>query len=163
MTGAELAATLASLLGRRGETLAIAEASAGGRASSLLTAIPGSSAWFVGGVVAYSNSAKTRLLGVSPEELATAGAVSPEGALALARGARAVLGASWGAAETGIAGPRSGRRSAKPPGLAYVAVVGEVDGHRVERVREVETGLDDRAANQAAFAEALVKLVVECL
>jgi len=156
-------ADIARGLAERGETLAVVEASAGGLACSRLTAIPGSSRWFLGGVVAYSARAKERWLGLGPEALPGTGVVSPEAAVALARAVRQALGATWGAAETGIAGPQVGRRSSKPTGLGYVAVVGEAGGAPVERVAEVATGLDDRGANQAAFAEALLALLAQCV
>jgi len=110
---------------------------------------------FKGGIVAYSNAAKAELLGVSPELIATAGAVSPEVARAMARGARRLFGADWGVAETGIAGPQTGRRSPKPAGLAYLAVSGPV-----ERVVEVRTGRGRRAANRRAFARAALGLLL---
>ncbi|MER3405989.1 MAG: competence protein ComA, partial [Chloroflexota bacterium] len=83
-------------------TLAVAESACGGLLSHLLTNLPGSSAWFVGGVVAYSNQAKLTLLGIPQDVLAAAGAVSPACALAMARGALTRLGTHWGIAETGI-------------------------------------------------------------
>ena len=152
---------IAERLTARGETLAVAESAAGGLVCLRITAQPGSSAWFLGGVVAYSNLAKERWLGIGAEALRATGAVSPAAALALARAVREALGATWGAAETGIAGPQVGRRSAKPAGLAYLAVVGDVGGRPVERVVERSTGLDDRRANQEAFAEALLQLLLE--
>jgi nicotinamide-nucleotide amidase len=143
----------------RGETLALVETSGGGVASAALTAIVGSSAWFLGGVVAYSALARERWLGLTPAQLGAAGVVSGETALALARAARESLGATWGAAETGIAGPQTGRRSAKPVGLAYVAISGGRGDHLVERVVEVRAGRDDRAFNQRFFAAAVLDLI----
>lgn len=144
-------------------SLAIVETSAGGVVSARLTAIPGSSAWFAGGAVVYSAAARSGWLGVGVEATSAPGVVSGETALALARAARASLGTTWAAAETGIAGPQTGRRSAKPVGLVYVAVVGEIDGRSIERVAEAETGLDEREANRAAFADALLGLLLACL
>ena len=152
---------IARKLAERAETLVVVETSAGGLVSSHLTAIPGSSTWFVGGVVAYSSAARQRWLDVPEENTQRVGAVSAEAALALARAGRDRLGASWGAAETGIAGPQAGRRSAKPVGLAYVAVVGTIQGQAVERVVEVATGLGEREAKRGAFATALLHLLLE--
>jgi len=141
-----------SLLIARRETVAVAETTAGGLLASLL-AVPPAPSPFVGGVIAYGQTAKTVLLGMSTEELAE-GAVSPMLALALARAACQTFHATWGVAETGIAGPQLGRRSHKPAGLAYVAVVGPV-----ERCEEVLTGRDDRMENQRAFAAAVLSLL----
>lgn len=153
-----LVARIAEALLRRRETLAVAESAAGGRLGDLLTDRPGSSAWFCGGILPYSNAGKQRVAGLSPEALAEHGAVSPETAIALADSARRLYGATWGIGETGIAGPQTGRRSSKPAGLAYVAVVGP-NGKR--RVREVNTGFDGRAANKQAFALAALGLLAE--
>jgi PncC family amidohydrolase len=152
-------AAIAERLRARHETLAVAESACGGLLSHLLTNLPGSSAWFAGGVVAYSNQAKLALLGIPQDVLATAGAVSPTCALAMARGAQARLGTHWGIAETGIAGPQAGRRSAKPAGLAYIALYGP----GIERVTEVQTGRDERVANKEAFARAALELLLAAL
>ncbi len=156
---AAIVAAIADHLRARHETLAVAESACGGLLSHLLTNLPGSSAWFAGAVVAYSNRAKCILLGVPQELLTTAGAVSPACALAMARGAQTRLETDWGIAETGIAGPQAGRRSAKPAGLAYVAVCGP----GIERVTEVRSGLDERAANKEAFARAALDLLLAVL
>lgn len=154
---------IASQLVAAQQTLAVAESAAGGLVCHRITAVPGSSSWFLGGVVVYSSLAKERWLGIGREALRATGAVSPEAVLTLARAVRRVLGSTWGIAETGIAGPQTGRRSAKPAGLAYLAAVGEVGGRQIESVVEVSTGSDDRSANRAAFAEALLRLLLDCL
>ena len=154
-----LAAQIAAALTDRRQSLAVAEASAGGRLSVALTGIPGSSAWFLGGAVVYSALAKEALLGITASDLVTTGVVDPAAALLLARAARARLQASWGVAETGVAGPQGGRRSRKPAGLAYVAVVGP----SLEEVRELQTGRDDRGSNQQAFADGALSLLAELL
>ena len=110
----------AALLARK-QTLATAESCTGGLVGALLTGLPGSSAWYLGGVVAYANDLKIRLLGVPPELLAAHGAVSLESARAMAAGARAATGADFAVAITGIAGP-SGGTPEKPVGLVYVGV-----------------------------------------
>lgn len=110
-----------ALLAERGLTLAIAESCTGGLAAELVTRIPGSSRYFLGGVVAYANSAKTALLGVPPELVATHGAVSAEVARAMAEGVRDRMGADLGLAFTGIAGPDGGTEQ-KPVGLVHWAL-----------------------------------------
>lgn len=115
-----LAGVLGALLRDRGLTLATAESCTGGLVAKRLTDHPGSSDFFVGGVVTYSDALKTRLLGVEPAFLKEHGAVSEEVALAMARGARERLGAECSIATTGIAGPTGGSAE-KPVGLVYVA------------------------------------------
>ena len=112
---------LATALLARRQTLATAESCTGGLVGAALTGLPGSSAWYLGGVVAYANELKIRLLGVPAEILAAHGAVSLETARAMAEGARAATGADFAVAITGIAGP-SGGTPEKPVGLVYVGV-----------------------------------------
>ena len=102
-------------------TVACAESCTGGLLSKRITDIPGASAVFPGTAVTYSNEAKIRMLGVSPDTLAAHGAVSAETAREMAAGVRAAFGADFGVAVTGIAGPASDD-SAKPVGLVYVAL-----------------------------------------
>jgi nicotinamide-nucleotide amidase len=111
-------------------TVAAAESLTGGNVSARITAISGSSAYFLGGIVAYSNEAKASLLGVSEETLATRGAVSAECAREMAEGARRAFGAEIAVATTGIAGP-SGATERKPVGLVYIALAGQ-DGVTTE-------------------------------
>jgi len=118
-----LAEAVARRLGQRGETLATAESVTGGLLASLLTDVPGSSAWFLGGAVAYSVGHKTRQLGLDPELVARAGHVSPEVSRAMARQARALHGATWGLATTGWAGPDGGRPG-EEAGLVHLALEG---------------------------------------
>src|SRR5688500_1054707 len=96
-----LAQTAAEILIKRGETVAVGESSAGGRSSAALLAVGGASAYFRGGVVAYTHDAKSRLLGVTPDEMAQQRAATPGHALVLARAARRCLDATWGIGETG--------------------------------------------------------------
>ena len=122
-TGPTPDALVASALVDRGWTVAVGESCTGGLLTARLTAAPGSSAWVVGGVAAYANSAKEKLLGVPAATLAAAGAVSPEVALVLAEGARDRFGADLGIGVTGIAGPGGGTAD-KPVGTVHLAVVG---------------------------------------
>jgi nicotinamide-nucleotide amidase len=121
--------------------------------SHRVTNVPGSSAYFLGGLVTYANEAKQVLLGVQEETLRTYGAVSGETAREMARGARAGLGADVAIAVTGIAGPTGGSPE-KPVGLTYVALAAE-DAEWCQRF--VSTG--DRLANKEASAEAALQLV----
>jgi nicotinamide-nucleotide amidase len=112
----------------RGLTVATAESCTGGLVAARLTSVPGSSDVFVGGIVAYSNEVKTSELGVPVEVLEAHGAVSAETAAAMARGARAALGADVAVSVTGIAGPGGGTPE-KPVGLVYLCASGP-DGER---------------------------------
>ena len=112
---------IALALAAQGRTLATAESCTGGLIGALLTDLPGSSAWYLGGVVTYSNDLKKIFLGVSTETLTTQGAVSRETAQAMVEGAREKTGADLAVAITGIAGPAGGSPE-KPVGLVYIAV-----------------------------------------
>jgi nicotinamide-nucleotide amidase len=116
-----LEAAVVQLLIQRGQTAACAESCTGGGLGARLTAVPGSSAAFLGGVISYSNEAKTNLLGVPVELLQTHGAVSAPVAEAMARGARERLGADYAVSITGVAGPDGGTAE-KPVGLVYIGV-----------------------------------------
>jgi nicotinamide-nucleotide amidase len=120
-TGESLEEVVGRLLKKRNKTLAVAESCSGGLISHLLTNVPGSSAYFLEGMIVYSNAAKIDLLSVPPKLIETHGAVSPETAKAMARGARKRARADIGLATTGIAGP-SGGTPDKPVGLVYVAL-----------------------------------------
>lgn len=120
-------------LAERGLTLAIAESCTGGLAAELLTRIPGSSRYFLGGVVVYANSAKTALLGVPTELIAAHGAVSAQVARAMAEGVRARLDADLGLAFTGVAGPDGGTEQ-KPVGLVHWALAQASGTEQRERV-----------------------------
>ena len=108
-------------LKERGQTVSTAESCTGGLVAQRITDIAGSSAVFAGGVVAYSNAAKTDLVSVPAELIASVGAVSAEVAQALAEGARTRFGTTYGVGVTGIAGPDGGTTE-KPVGLVYIAV-----------------------------------------
>ncbi|MBI4679276.1 MAG: CinA family nicotinamide mononucleotide deamidase-related protein [Elusimicrobia bacterium] len=121
------------LLARR-LTLAVAESCTGGMIGARLTDVPGSSAYFRGGVVAYSDDLKKGLLGVDPARLARHGAVSEECCREMAEGVRRASGSSVGLSATGIAGPSGGTR-AKPVGLVFIGVSGPGPGTKVHALR----------------------------
>jgi nicotinamide-nucleotide amidase len=123
--GEQVEHLIAQALTARGERLAVAESCTGGGLGARLTTLPGASAWFDGGIIAYSNDVKMRLLHVAREVLAVHGAVSPECAAAMADGARTVSGAQWGVSITGIAGPDGGSVD-KPVGTVCIGVAGPV-------------------------------------
>lgn len=132
----EVAADLkavARVLHRNKRTIALAESCTGGLLSKMLTDLPGSSAYFTEGIVAYSNSAKQRLLGVNAALIEAHGAVSREVAAAMAEGCRQRSAADYAVSTTGIAGPRGGT-AAKPVGLVYVGVA-DAAGHEVFELR----------------------------
>ncbi|TFG55711.1 MAG: CinA family protein [Methanomassiliicoccus sp.] len=112
---------LLNALKRKRLTIAVAESCTGGRICDKLTNVPGSSDVFLGGVVAYSNDSKVKLLGVSLEVLGTHGAVSSECAAEMAAGVRKAFGADVGISVTGIAGPGGGSET-KPVGLVFIGL-----------------------------------------
>ena len=136
-------------------TVAAAESCTGGLVADAITDISGSSGYFLGSIVAYSNEAKTALLGVLPEVLAAHGAVSAQVARAMAIGARDRLGARLGVSITGVAGPTGGTAD-KPIGLTYVGIA-DADDVDVRRF----TWSGDRSANKIASAEAALELLLE--
>ncbi len=143
------------MLAARSLTLAVAEGDTGGALLASLTAVAGSSAVVLGGVVAYHDALKVSLLGVGPELLQQHGAVSAEAASAMATGVRRVTRADFGLATTGIAGP-AGATLAKPVGLAYVAAA---DGAR--SLVRMHRWQGDRASNRTQSAEAALALLLE--
>ncbi|MEL7061801.1 MAG: competence/damage-inducible protein A [Acidobacteriota bacterium] len=126
-TDASLEEVVGRLLGARGATLAVAESCTGGLIGERVTRVAGSSAWFLGGGITYSNQLKMELLGVSGDELARHGAVSQPVAEAMAHGARQRFGSDLSLAVTGIAGPGGGSAE-KPVGLVHVALAGPTTG-----------------------------------
>ena len=111
-----------ALLRERSATVATAESLTGGRLAAALTAVPGASQTYVGGVVAYATSMKQDVLGVPREVLAMHGVVSSECAVAMARGVVAVTGAAYAVSTTGVAGPDP--QDGHPPGTVHVGLVG---------------------------------------
>ena len=116
-----LASVVGDLLKQRGQTLAIAESCTGGLLGEMITETAGSSAYFVGGIVSYSNQVKTEVLGVSLESLQEYGAVSAVVAEQMALGAQRLLKSHWSLSITGIAGP-GGATPNKPVGLVYIGL-----------------------------------------
>jgi nicotinamide-nucleotide amidase len=121
--GETLASVVGNLLRLSGTSLSVAESCTGGGVGQMLTEIPGSSDYFWGGVIAYDNSVKVRLLGVDPGDLDQFGAVSPVVAQKMAIGVKNSLGTTWGLSITGIAGPTGGSET-KPIGLVYIGLSG---------------------------------------
>jgi nicotinamide-nucleotide amidase len=139
----------------RGLTVALAESCTGGLVASTITEVAGSSGYFRGGVVSYSNEAKIEVLNVPRASLEAHGAVSAQVAKAMAAGARARFDSALAASVTGVAGPDGGSPE-KPVGLTYV---GLADGSAVEVRRFTFAG--DRAANREAAARAALEWLIE--
>lgn len=129
--GAALEQIVGEALAARGETLALAESCTGGLVAERITAVPGASAYFLGGVVSYANEAKVELLGVAEATIEAHGAVSEETAREMAAGARERFGATYALAITGVAGP-SGGTAEKPVGTACFALA-DAEGVTSER------------------------------
>jgi nicotinamide-nucleotide amidase len=153
----ELGAAVGALLKQRGQTLAIAESSAGGLINAALVAVPGASAYYLGGVVVYTLAGREALLGITAQDMAGMRSASEPYAQLLARRVRQKLGATWGLAETGASGP-AGNRYGDAPGHACIAVAGPV-----EAVITVATGSAEREANMWRFARRAVELLESCL
>jgi len=152
-----LAARVAERLIARGETIAISESSAGGLISAALLAVPGASAYFLGGAVVYTGVARQALLGITPEDLVGMRPASEPYAALLARTVRTKFSASWGLAETGATGP-AGNRYGDAAGHACLAIDGPIT-----QTRTLETGSPDRAANMRAFAAAALQMLESAL
>jgi PncC family amidohydrolase len=152
-----LAAACGRALGARGLRLVVAESCTGGLLGHLLTEIPGSSAWFLGGVQAYADSVKTGLLRVPPALIVEQGAVSAACVLAMAEGALRALGGEVALAVSGVAGPGGGT-AAKPVGTVFIGLVG-LGAPRV--AHHVWAG--DRTENKIASARAALALLLELL
>ncbi len=155
--GATLEEQIGERLKFRGQGLATAESCSGGLIAHRITNVPGSSAYFLGGVVSYSNDAKVSLLGVTPHTLQTHGAVSEAVAREMAEGARERFAADYTVACTGIAGPTGGTAE-KPVGLVYIGAAGP-GGTRVERCQFN----GDRMSIKEQTADRALRMVLEAL
>ena len=141
----DLAAEIASLLTQRGETVAVAETTAGGLVSAALLSVAGASRYYVGGGVVYTLNSRIALAGVPAEQYANYRGTTPEMLVSLAESMRQRLEATWCIAESGLAGPTGGGSGA-PPGRTTIAVAGPVT-----RTQVIDTGVSDREANMVEF------------
>lgn len=148
---ADAPALVASLISR-GVSVATAESLTGGQLAALFTAVPGASACFVGGVVAYASEVKVSVLGVSPSVIESYGAVSAECAAEMASGVRSLLSTTYALATTGVAGPDS--QEGHPAGHVWVACAGP--GGVETRLLSLE---GDRAAVQSASCRAALSVL----
>jgi nicotinamide-nucleotide amidase len=151
----ELAARVGERCLAAAARIATVESCTGGLIGHVLTEVPGSSAYYLGGFVTYSDDAKRAMVGVPAEVLAAHGAVSAQTAMAMATGGRERTGADLGVSVTGIAGPDGGT-AAKPVGLTYVAVA-DAGGGEVRRF----AWSGSREENKRSSAQAALELVLE--
>jgi nicotinamide-nucleotide amidase len=156
-TLASMAETVGALLRARGETIAVSESSTGGLIAAALLAVPGASAYFIGGGVLYTHQAREALLQVRLADHPGMRASTEPYALLCASAVREHLGATWGLGETGAAGP-SGNRYGDPPGHSCIAVTGPRT-----RVVTLSTGQAEREANMWRFARAALALLEETM
>lgn len=152
-----IAEKIAARLIERHETIAVAESSTGGLIAAALLAIPGASAYFVGGAVVYTRTARAALLGIGNADMEGLRASTETYALMIARRARERHGASWGLGETGASGP-TGNRYGDSAGHSCVAIAGPI-----ERAITMETGSADRRANMDAFAKRALDLLYDAI
>ena len=152
-----LAAPVGALLKQTQQSVAVSESSCGGLISATLVAIPGASAYYVGGAVVYTRVGQRGLLQVPDPAMEGIRASSEPYALLNARAVRESLGTTWALSETGASGP-TGNRYGDSYGHACIAVAGPV-----ERAITVETGDPDREANMWVFAKAALDLLEQCV
>jgi nicotinamide-nucleotide amidase len=152
-----LAEKIGEVLKARRETIGVAESSSGGLISSALLAIPGASAYYLGGAVVYTLQSRRVLLDLPDSAFAGLRGLTEQLALVLARGARQRFATTWSISEVGAAGP-TGSRYGDPPGTSCIAVAGPI-----ERGLVIHTGNPDRVANMRAFAAKALELLSECL
>jgi PncC family amidohydrolase len=152
-----LAEKIAASLIARKQTIAIAESSTGGLVAATLLAVPGASAYFLGGAVVYTKCSRAALLGIGDAEMKGLRPATEDYALLIARIVRERHSATWGFGETGAAGP-SGNRYGDPAGHTCMAVAGPT-----ERAITLRTGNADRLANMDAFAKRSLELLVDVI
>jgi nicotinamide-nucleotide amidase len=153
-----LAEAIAKRLIERGETVAVAESSTGGLIAAALLAVPGASAYFVGGAVVYTYKSRAALLGIGEADMAGMRPSTEPYALLFARRMREKHDTTWAIGETGATGP-SGNRYGDAAGHSCIAVVGPA----FERVITLETGSADRQANMEAFARRALEFLAEAI
>ena len=139
------------------QTIAIAESSTGGLVAAALLAVPGASAYFVGGAVVYTKASRAALLGIGDAEMQGMRPATEQYSLLIARRVRERHGATWGFGETGAAGP-SGNRYGDAAGHTCMAIAGPI-----ERAITLQTGSADRLANMDMFTERALALLVETI
>ena len=152
-----MAEIVGALLKEREHTIGVSESSAGGLISAALVAVPGASAFYIGGAVIYTHVARQGLLGIQEDAMTGIRASTEPYAVLKARTVRELLGTTWGLSETGASGP-TGNRYGDASGHACIAVAGPV-----EQVITIETGDSDRQANMRAFAGAALDLLERCV
>lgn len=152
-----IAERVARRLAERRETVAVAESSTGGLIAAALVAVPGASAYFLGGAVIYTGASRSGLLDIRPEDMAGLRPATEAYAALIAERVRARHGAVWAIAETGATGP-TGNRYGDPAGHSCIAVAGP--GARVATLR---TGSNDRQANMRRFAQRALELLEEAV
>jgi nicotinamide-nucleotide amidase len=148
-----LAEKIAARLIERHETIAVAEGSAGGLISAALLAVPGASAYFVGGAVVYTGTARNALAGIGADDMKGLRPASEPYATLLAQRTRERLNTTWSLAEAGAAGP-TGNRYGDPAGHTCIAIAGPS-----ARAVTLRTGSGDRQANMRAFATRALELL----
>jgi nicotinamide-nucleotide amidase len=146
----------ARLIGRR-ETIAVAESSTGGLIAAALLAVPGASAYFVGGAVVYTRTARLSLLGIGDADMKGLRPSTESYAQMNARRMRERLGSTWGLGETGATGP-TGNRYGDAAGHSCMAIAGPI-----ELAITLETGSADRRTNMDAFAKRALELLLEAI
>ena len=152
-----LAHQIAARLIERGESIAVAEGSAGGLISAALLAVPGASKYFLGSAVIYTGAARSALLGVTAEDMTGVRPASEPYAALLAGSIRDRLGATWGLSETGAAGP-AGNRYGDAAGHTCIAIAGPTN-----IAVTLETRSAEREANMRAFAMRALELAAQTL
>jgi PncC family amidohydrolase len=152
-----LAEKIAARLIERRETIAVAESSTGGLIAAALLAVPGASAYVIGGAVVYTKASRAALLGITDTDMQGLRPATEAYSLLVARRVRERLGATWGLGETGATGP-SGNRYGDPAGHSCMAIAGPI-----ERAVTLQTGSADRRANMDAFAKRALDLLLDNL
>lgn len=152
-----LASRVAEKLKQRNETICVTESSTGGLISAALLAIPGASAYFVGGSVVYTLESRKKILGITRDDVEGMAPLTHEMVSAFAQKARAQLETTWAISELGVAGP-TGARYGHPPGISVIGI----DGPTPMAI-DVNTGDDNREANMWAFTRAALNLLDQAL